>query len=98
MMPAADTPKLEARATLPDLGRRRLAHAVRQDMWRMLQDVRGFAPVVEVTCRDGACHVRAGGAVAGRVPHGLSGRIQDMLDDHGHQAAWVKAARHRRVA
>ncbi len=83
-----------AATVMPDLGRRRLAHAVRQDMWRMLRNVRGFSPVVEVTRIAGGCSLRAGGAVAGRSPD-LSGRVQAMLEDAAHRAAWVRAAAHR---
>ena len=86
---------VEARAVLPDLGRRRLAHAVRQDMWRMLQDVRGFAPAVEVTRLANGCAVRAGGAVAGRVPASMAGRIAALLADPVQRAKWTRAAAHR---
>lgn len=80
---------------LPDMGRRRLAHAVRQDLWRMLQRLRGFAPVVSVT-RDGqGVLVRAGGVVAGRVPSTIEARIAAMLTDPARRAAWAKSARHR---
>lgn len=86
---------VDAHTVLPDLGRRRLAHAIRQDMWRMLQDVRGFAPAVEVTRTEAGCAVRAGGAVAGRVPGGMAARIAGMLADPSRRAAWSRAAAHR---
>ena len=44
-----------AGTTLPGGGRLRLAMQVRQDLWRALQALRGFAPVVQVTRRDGIC-------------------------------------------
>ncbi|WP_371155024.1 hypothetical protein [Jannaschia sp. 2305UL9-9] len=84
-----------ARAAMPDVGRRRLAHAIRQDMWRMLRDLRGFAPVVEVTRTETGCDVRAGGRVDGPVPAGVSGRIAGMLSDPSYRAAWMRSAGHR---
>ncbi len=86
-----------AETTMPDVGRRRLAHAVRQDMWRLLRNVRGFRPVVEVTRVGGGCHVRAGGEVADRIGD-IPARVQAMLDDGTHRAGWLRAARHRRPA
>ncbi|PWJ16916.1 hypothetical protein [Jannaschia seohaensis] len=87
-----------ARTCLPDLGRRRLAHAVRQDMWRALQRVRGFSPLVEVVREDGLCHLRAGGRVEGPRPPDLPARIQSLLDDPRRRAAWARAAAHRGAA
>ncbi|WP_220747918.1 MULTISPECIES: hypothetical protein [Jannaschia] len=85
-----------AQTVLPDLGRRRLAHAIRQDLWRALRSLRGFAPAVEVT-RDGRlCRVRAGGSVAGRIPGGVSERIAAFLEDPGRRRAWQRSATHRR--
>ncbi|WP_245749119.1 hypothetical protein [Jannaschia pohangensis] len=86
---------LSGRVRLPDMGRRRLAHAVRQDLWRALQRLRGFAPVVAVT-RDGqGVTLRAGGAVSGAVPGAARARLDDMLSDPVRHAAWLRAARHR---
>ncbi|UWQ19517.1 hypothetical protein K3551_09180 [Jannaschia sp. M317] len=87
-----------AETVLPDLGRRRLAHAVRQDMWRMLQDLRGFSPAVEVVRAGATCRLRAGGRVDGRRPSDLPARIQALLEDPGHRAAWVRSAAHRGAA
>lgn len=85
---------LSVRTRLPDLGRRRLAHAVRQDLWRMLQRLRGFAPAVSVT-RDGqGVELRAGGAVQGSVPQGAQREIAALLEDASTRAAWVRAAAH----
>ncbi len=79
---------------LPDLGRRRLAHAVRQDLWRAFQRVRGFAPVVEVTRDAHGVRLCAGGAVLGRVPGGMAAKLSDFLADPRFRAAWTRAARH----
>ncbi|MEM8824809.1 MAG: hypothetical protein AAGF30_14480 [Pseudomonadota bacterium] len=87
---------LRVETRLPEMGRRRLAHAVRQDMWRMLRNVRGFQPAVEVTRVADGLRLVAGGAVAGAVPPDAAGRIAWMLDDRGHRAAWARSAGHRK--
>lgn len=71
-------------------GRRRLAHLVRQDLWRSLQSLRGFAPAVQV-CRDGAVmQVRAGGAVAGRFDRAAcEALIARVLEDAANRARWM---------
>ncbi|MEM7487715.1 MAG: hypothetical protein AAF390_01185 [Pseudomonadota bacterium] len=85
---------LAVRARLPDLGRRRLAHAVRQDLWRMLRDLRGLSPAVEVI-RDGwGVEVVAGGRVDGAIPPGTAARVAAMLADPVRRAAWIRSARH----
>jgi hypothetical protein len=84
-----------ADAVLPDLGRRRLAHAIRQDLWRAFRDLRGFAPAVEVRRTDGACHVWAGGAVEGALPASLGTRVAALLDDPAVRVGWIRAAAHR---
>lgn len=79
-----------AETRLPAMGRRRLAHQVRQDVWRALRRVRGFSPVVEVT-RDGAgLTLRAGGRVAGACPPALTDRIAGVLSDPANRARWAR--------
>ncbi len=80
-----------ATASFPSARRGRLAHQIRQDLWRRLRDLRGFAPVVEVTGR-GPLTVRAGGSVAGRVPPGTEATIADMLTDPALRARWMSQA------
>ncbi|MBE0454508.1 hypothetical protein [Roseovarius autotrophicus] len=75
------------------VGRRRLAHLVRQDLWRMLRHLRGFAPAVRVRRVGHGVHVVAGGAVPGRVPPLAATRIADMLADPGLRARWMGQAR-----
>ena len=73
-----------------DVGRRRLAHLVRQDMWRMLRHLRGFQPVVRVARVPGGLHLRAGGAVAGRFARKVAeAQIAGLLADPGHRARWT---------
>lgn len=81
-----------AETRLPAMGRRRLAHQVRQDMWRALRRLRGFSPVVEVS-RDGdGLRLRAGGRVAGGCPPATSDRIAAVLADPGNRARWARFA------
>lgn len=70
----------------------RLAHQVRQDMWRKLQSLRGFSPVVEVTPKGHGLRVRAGGQVLGRVPSNAAGLITDVLENPLNRARWLRHA------
>lgn len=84
---------LVAETVLPDaVGRRRLAHLVRQDLWRMLRRLRGFAPAVRVRRVAAGLHVVAGGGVAGPVPPGAQARVAWLLDDPRHRARWTGRA------
>ncbi|MGX0975171.1 hypothetical protein ACSSVY_000869 [Roseovarius sp. MBR-51] len=75
------------------IGRRRLAHLVRQDLWRALQSLRGYAPVVQVTRRADAMQVRAGGAVAGRFDRvKCEALIAVVLEDADNRARWMRRA------
>lgn len=74
-------------------GRARLAHMVRQDLWRALRRQRGFAPVVTVSRAPGGLAVRAGGRVD--APHDrrvLEARIADVLDLPSNRARWLRSA------
>ena len=82
-----------AEAAFPPLRRGRLAHLIRQDLWRMLRDLRGFSPVVRIVRAEGGLHVTAGGAVAGAVPGDAAQRIAAMLADTGLRARWQRDAR-----
>ncbi|MBC7133533.1 MAG: hypothetical protein H5U16_10560 [Roseovarius sp.] len=75
-----------------EVGRLRLAHLVRQDLWRALRRLRGFAPVVRVRRVAAGLHVVAGGAVAGPVPPGAQARIAALLDDPRLRARWTGRA------
>ncbi len=87
---------VSADTRLPDGSRARLAWQIRQDLWRCLQDVRGFSPIVQVT-RDGAhCRVKAGGRVEGRFAKAHAQEsIATMLCDPGLRARWSAFAAHR---
>jgi len=71
-------------------GRRRLAHLVRQDLWRALQSLRGFAPAVQVRRDEQSMHVLAGGAVMGRFDRiGYEALIAQVLEDEAKRARWM---------
>jgi len=66
-----------------------LAQQIRQDVWRALQHLRGFAPAVMVGA-DGT--VRAGGALTVRPAAKDVERLQAVLDDPARRARWVRNA------
>ncbi|MCO0634367.1 hypothetical protein M8745_00150 [Lutimaribacter sp. EGI FJ00014] len=84
---------LGVEAVLPSMDPLRLAHQVRQDMWRALRDLRGFAPAVRVARKGDALHVLAGGAVDGPVPRAWAeAAIRAVLDDPANRARWQRHA------
>ncbi|NIZ10238.1 hypothetical protein [Pseudooceanicola sp. HF7] len=90
---------LEAKVRLaaPDrVSRTALAHQVRQDLWRLLQDTRGLSPAVQVR-RDGPeLEIIAGGRLAhGRVTAHDRRRAQALLDDPERRARWLAHAGRR---
>ncbi|MEM6760552.1 MAG: hypothetical protein AAF601_13835 [Pseudomonadota bacterium] len=76
----------------------KLAQQIRQDLWRALQRVRGFSPVVELTPATQGWSVRAGGRVSGRLSARDWARAQAVLDSGTNQQRWVRFARTREVA
>ncbi|SOH94134.1 hypothetical protein SAMN06273572_103161 [Monaibacterium marinum] len=84
---------VDATASFPALRRGRLAHLIRQDLWRALQSLRGYSPVVEVTNTPDGVVVRAGGRVAGPVTQATQARIAAVLADPDNRARWIANAR-----
>ena len=83
-----------AETRLPDARPLRVAHQVRQDVWRALRRQRGFAPAVEVRRSASGLLVRAGGRIS--APHDakrLIDRLRDVLDDPPRRARWIACAR-----
>ncbi|MEM9427938.1 MAG: hypothetical protein AAGA32_00370 [Pseudomonadota bacterium] len=72
--------------------RARLAHQIRQDLWRALRDVRGFSPVIVVERRDRMARVTAGGWLLRPAPPGTAARIARLLDDPGLRRRWLAQA------
>ncbi len=82
--------------TLPDGARGRLAHQIRQDVWRALQDIRGFSPAVQLRRDGGVLQVTAGGDVLGKVPRAKMERlIEKLLNDPEKRLRWVQNAMHK---
>jgi len=83
-----------AEVRFPAVPRRRLAHQIRQDLWRALQDVRGFSPVVGIRRAGDALRIRAGGRIdAGPVPRDhVQARIATLLSDPVRRARWQRYA------
>lgn len=82
-------------STLPGGDPLRLAHQIRQDMWRALQSLRGFSPVVEITSDpDGqGLRVRAGGQLMGRAPASATQTLADVLENPKARSRWLRHAR-----
>lgn len=79
------------------VGRARLAHQVRQDVWRCLRDLRGFWPVVRIEQSEDALCVTAGGGLDGAAATTASRllaetRLAEMLADPVRRARWIRHA------
>ncbi|RED14288.1 hypothetical protein POI8812_02701 [Pontivivens insulae] len=83
-----------ARISLPLAARGRLAHQIRQDLWRELRALRGFSPVVRITRSNRGLDVLAGGQWDRAVP-GIAARIEAVLNDPLRQQRWLAHARVR---
>jgi hypothetical protein len=84
---------VSAEALFPVVGRLRLATQVRQDLWRILQQVRGFTPVIRVQQDGDQLRLTAGGQVSGRAPKDqIERQISDLLASPSHRARWVRNA------
>ncbi len=81
-----------AETVLPRMRKDRLAQQVRQDLWRALQSVRGFSPVVRVEDRGDMLHLRAGGRAAAPIAASLIARIEDVLEDTANRRRWLRHA------
>lgn len=84
---------VSASTQLPGGDAARLAMQIRQDLWRDLQRLRGFSPVVQITNHaDGHLNVQAGGRLMGRVSANLEVEILTVLEDPKNRARWLKCA------
>lgn len=84
---------VETRFADRSLRRGRLAHQVRQDLWRSLPRLRGFQPAVAVTREADGMRVVAGGAVDGRIPRSVISRVTNVLENADRRARWQRHAR-----
>lgn len=83
---------VSARAEFPAVSPSRLARQIRQDMWRALQNVRGFSPVVRVERGDVGLVVTAGGQASKPIAPTLEHRIAEILGDTSRRARWINWA------
>lgn len=96
-LPARFDVSVSADLPLCDAGR--LARQVRQDVWRALQRVRGFSPVVRVERLEHVMRVTAGGRLAEHRSAALvSDRLDDVLTDPILRSRWLSWARRGRQA
>lgn len=71
----------------------RLAQQIRQDIWRVLQHVRGYSPVVRVESAGDMVNVIAGGQVNGRFAKDLAeARIAEVLENPANRARWQRCS------
>jgi len=87
-------PRLElaVQTTLPPVDPLRLAHQIRQDLWRALQSLRGFSPVVRLDPIPGGWAVTAGGRASHPVADVVFARAAAVLEDPVNRARWVRQA------
>lgn len=83
---------VSAVSDFPPVRPSRLARHIRQDLWRALQGLRGFSPVIQIDAAEDGVTVRAGGRLQGRAPQGTESRIRDLLDSPAHRARWLRWA------
>jgi hypothetical protein len=81
------------RTQLPPGNPKRLAHQIRQDLWRALQRVRGFSPVIQLDQTSDGWVVTAGGRAAGCIAPATRTRATAVLEHAGNRARWMRHAR-----
>ncbi|MCV6823778.1 MULTISPECIES: hypothetical protein [Halocynthiibacter] len=86
---------IAAETELPMMARGRLAQQIRQDIWRALQGLRGFRPVVRIREEGGALMVTAGGRLDdARVATPVHiERLNAVLNDPANRSRWQRFAR-----
>ncbi|MCG7573678.1 hypothetical protein MHM39_08860 [Phaeobacter sp. CNT1-3] len=81
-----------AEASFPACNRLVLAQQIRQDLWRRLQRLRGFAPVVQVVREADGLRVTAGGQLDAAAPEHTSAYVADMLNAPHLRQRWIAHA------
>ncbi|MFY0681259.1 MAG: hypothetical protein JXR13_11845 [Thalassovita sp.] len=88
-----------AAADFPRCGSVKLAQQIRQDMWRALQSLQGFSPIVRVEINGGTMRVLAGGQVDKRYPRAqVIETVSTLLNSPSHRTRWVAYAGGQRNA
>lgn len=85
---------LRVEADLPEAANpARIAHQVRQDIWRSLRHLRGFAPVVRAARTATGLHLTAGGQIMAPCDRAAAQAcIAEVLADHRNRARWLRWA------
>ena len=87
---------VQAATTLPHANMVRLVSQIRQDLWRALQNLRGFSPVVQITKGSDQLEVIAGGRILGTTSAKTIEQIQAVLEDPQNRARWLRCSQDRR--
>ena len=78
---------------LPACNPIKLAHQIRQDIWRELKGLKGYSPVIEVLPTGNCFRVRAGGQVNGMWPRQhTQAVVSSVLNDPARRSRWVMHA------
>ncbi|MEM9099246.1 MAG: hypothetical protein AAGC79_12060 [Pseudomonadota bacterium] len=84
---------IEVSRILPSLrrcSRRWVAHQIRRDLWRAMQEMRGFVPVISVAWADHWLEIRAGGRIlCGAAPPNAFETIASVLDNEDNRRRWL---------
>ena len=84
---------IRASCEMPRVSAPRLARAVRQDVWRALGRLRGFAPAVEIAPAGQGLRVTAGGRVDGPLARDvIEDRLAAVLACPARRARWAAYA------
>lgn len=86
---------VSAQTRLPLCARARLAHQIRQDIWRSLQNLRGFSPVIEVRNEGQTLRVTAGGQIrVSPFPKAqIESKLASLLADRQTRMRWIQNAK-----
>ncbi|KCV81651.1 hypothetical protein ATO10_12082 [Actibacterium atlanticum] len=86
---------VEVTTRMPKGRKGRLAHLIRQDLWRAMQRQRGFSPVVRVEEDGSHLLVRAGGRILARTfpVDYVQNVIKGVLEHPENRARWAANAR-----
>ncbi|MEO0357181.1 MAG: hypothetical protein AAF386_02585 [Pseudomonadota bacterium] len=84
--------ELTAHTIVPDCHKGKLARQVRQDVWRALQNLRGFVPVVTVTNAAQGLKVTARGMPC-QANAKAQADLEAVLSDPKNHMRWVNYAR-----
>ncbi|MFT6022857.1 MAG: hypothetical protein ACI9PY_000968 [Ascidiaceihabitans sp.] len=87
---------VQAATTLPHANMVRLVSQIRQDLWRALQNLRGFSPVVQITKGPDDLTVQAGGRMLGPISAKTIEQIEAVLENPKNRARWLRCSQDRK--